>query len=87
MCCQKLTSAVEGHAASSDHVMLLKTSLLNELLGCDVAGGEENSSGDALGQQRASGKFGAVPRIGVSNDERDTTLTMEKLWRTNGKTW
>jgi hypothetical protein len=41
--------------------MALDALLLDELLSGDITSSEENRGDDALGQQRASGKFGIVP--------------------------
>lgn len=41
--------------------MVLDTTLVNELLSCDISCGEEDSSRDALGEQRASSQLGVVP--------------------------
>lgn len=61
---EELTASVEGHAAGTGKVMLLKTTLVDELLSSNVASGKENSCGDALGEQRARGEAGVVP-VGV----------------------
>lgn len=55
------TAAVEGHAAGTGEVMLLQTTLLNELLGGDIASSKKNGSGDGLGEQRPSGQPAVVP--------------------------
>lgn len=56
-----LTSAVEGHAASAGKVVLLEAAAVDELLGGNVAGGEEDGCGDALGEQGARGEAAVVP--------------------------
>lgn len=58
-----LTAAVEGHAAGTGQVMLLDASLLNELLGSDVAGREEHGRRHALSEQRTGGKSAIVPAV------------------------
>lgn len=58
---ERLTSAVEDHAASAGQVMLLQALLVHGLLGDDVAGAEEDGRGDDLGQQGPLDQLGLVP--------------------------
>lgn len=50
--------------------MLLEAPLLDELLGRDVAGREEDGGGHALGKERASGESAVVPVTGVRQRSR-----------------
>lgn len=58
-----LTSAVENHAAGAGEVMLLQALLVDGLLGDDVAGAEEDSRGDDLGQQGPLDQLSLVPGV------------------------
>lgn len=65
---ERLTSAVEGHARGAGELVLLDALLLDGLLGDDVARGEEDGGGDALGEQGPGGQAGLVPLMsGVSD--------------------
>lgn len=64
----ELTTTVEGHAACAGPFVLLEAALIDELLGGDVTGREEDSSGDALGEQRASRESCLIPRDEVFSD-------------------
>lgn len=55
------TSTVESHAAGAGEVMALGTLLLNQLLGCDIAGCEENRRRHTLSEQWPGSQPGVVP--------------------------
>lgn len=57
----ELTTAVESHAACAGPFVLLEAALIDELLGSDVTGREEDGGGDALGEQRASREPCLIP--------------------------
>ena len=57
----RLTPAKEGHATRPGKFMILDPDLLNQLLGHDIAGTEEDRGGDALGEDRACCQLGSVP--------------------------
>lgn len=57
----RLTTAVEGHATGASQVMLLQTTLLDELLSRDVARCKEDGGGDGLCKQRPGGQPAVVP--------------------------
>lgn len=61
-----LTSTIERHAASASKIMALPSSLLNGLLGGDIASCEEHSSRHARDKERTSSKSGIVPESQVS---------------------
>lgn len=64
----ELTTAVEGHAACAGPFVLLEAALIDELLGGDVTGREEDGGGDALREQRTSRESCLIPRDEVFSD-------------------
>lgn len=59
----KDTASVQSHSASTGKVMVLQSTLLNKLLSSNVSCGEENSSCDALSEQRAGSQAAVVPGV------------------------
>lgn len=57
----KHTASVQSHSTSTGKVMVLDSTLLNKLLRSDVSCSEENSSRDALSEQRAGSEAAIVP--------------------------
>lgn len=58
------TATVQSHTASTLQVMVLDTTLVDKLLGSNIASGEEHSRRDTLGEQRAGSQLGIVPDEG-----------------------
>ena len=71
---RNLTATVESHAPGPGEVMLLKAALVNELLGRDIASGEENGRGHGLCEQRAGSQSSIVPA-------RKSEIGIMRPWR------
>lgn len=57
------TASITCHAAGSRPFMRFGLPLFNELLRCDIAGGEEYAGGDALREKRRGTKTVLVPTV------------------------
>lgn len=77
------TTTVESHAARTGEIVRLEATLLNELLGRDVARREQDGRGHSLGEQRPSGQLAIVPfetlsahLVSIETAGRDATAEM-----------
>lgn len=58
----ELTSTIQSHASCTRHIMVLQSSLLDQLLCHSITGREQHSRGDTLCENWALAQLHLVPR-------------------------